>query len=44
MASGLDLPLARQVADQLMAHDALGAHVRDELGISEIQRERWPWH
>lgn len=33
---GLDLILARQVADQLMAHDALDAHARDELGISEL--------
>ena len=33
---GLDLNLARQVADQLMAHDALDAHARDELGISEL--------
>ena len=33
---GLDLPLARQVAAQMMAHDALGAHTRDELGISDI--------
>jgi VIT1/CCC1 family predicted Fe2+/Mn2+ transporter len=32
---GLDPTLARQVADQLMAHDALAAHARDELGISE---------
>jgi VIT1/CCC1 family predicted Fe2+/Mn2+ transporter len=32
---GLDPALARQVADQLMAHDALGAHMRDELGISQ---------
>jgi vacuolar iron transporter family protein len=31
---GLDAALAKQVADQLMAHDALGAHARDELGIS----------
>lgn len=31
---GLDATLARQVAEQLMAHDALGAHARDELGIS----------
>jgi VIT1/CCC1 family predicted Fe2+/Mn2+ transporter len=31
---GLDATLARQVADQLMAHDALGAHARDELGLS----------
>ena len=37
---GLDLDLARQVADQLMAHDALGAHARDELGIIEMQRAR----
>ncbi len=33
---GLEPALARQVADQLMAHDALGAHARDELGISEV--------
>ncbi|MHB8968892.1 MAG: VIT1/CCC1 transporter family protein [Pirellulaceae bacterium] len=32
---GLDAALAKQVADQLMAHDALAAHARDELGISE---------
>lgn len=32
---GLDKSLAKQVAVQLMAKDALGAHVRDELGISE---------
>jgi vacuolar iron transporter family protein len=32
---GLDPALAKQVADQLMAHDAIGAHARDELGISE---------
>ncbi len=31
---GLDAALAQQVAEQLMAHDALGAHARDELGIS----------
>ncbi|MDR3719310.1 MAG: VIT family protein [Bryobacteraceae bacterium] len=31
---GLDPALARQVAEQLMVHDALGAHARDELGIS----------
>jgi len=31
---GLDVDLARQVADQLMAKDALGAHARDELGIT----------
>lgn len=40
VSRGLDKALARQVADQLMAHDALGAHARDELGISEIQRAR----
>jgi VIT1/CCC1 family predicted Fe2+/Mn2+ transporter len=33
---GLDADLALKVADQLMAKDALGAHARDELGISEI--------
>ena len=32
---GLDPSLAKQVAEQLMTHDALGAHARDELGISE---------
>ncbi|WP_341904300.1 VIT family protein [Polaromonas sp. YR568] len=32
---GLEPALAQQVATQLMAHDALGAHARDELGISE---------
>ncbi|MCA9421658.1 MAG: VIT family protein [Nitrospira sp.] len=37
---GLDPPLAKQVAGQLMAHDALGAHARDELGISENLRAR----
>ncbi len=31
---GLDPALAQQVAEQLMAHDVLGAHARDELGIS----------
>ena len=36
VARGLDRDLARRVAEQLMAHDALGAHGRDELGISEI--------
>jgi len=36
VARGLDAALAQQVADQLMAHDALGAHARDELGISEF--------
>jgi VIT1/CCC1 family predicted Fe2+/Mn2+ transporter len=32
---GLDAVLAKQVAEKLMAHDALGAHARDEIGISE---------
>ena len=37
---GLDLSLASSVASQLMQHDALGAHARDELGISEILAAR----
>jgi VIT1/CCC1 family predicted Fe2+/Mn2+ transporter len=37
---GLEPALARQVAEQLMAHDALGAHARDELGISQILTAR----
>ena len=37
---GLDAALAKQVADQLMAHDALAAHARDELGISETLSAR----
>ena len=37
---GLEPSLAKQVAEQLMAHDALGAHARDELGISETLRAR----
>ena len=37
---GIDSELAIQVAEQLMAHDALGAHARDELGISEILTAR----
>jgi vacuolar iron transporter family protein len=37
---GLDPALAKQVAAQLMAHDALGAHARDELGISETGSAR----
>jgi len=40
VSRGLDPLLARQVADQLMEHDALGAHARDELGITEIKRAR----
>ena len=37
---GLSPALARQVAEQLMAHDAFGAHVRDELGISDALSAR----
>ncbi|WP_372966084.1 VIT family protein [Marinobacter sp.] len=37
---GLDPSLAAKVATQLMEHDALGAHARDELGISEISTAR----
>lgn len=37
---GLEPDLAQQVAAQLMAHDALGAHARDELGISETLSAR----
>lgn len=40
VARGLDSSLATLVAEQLMAHDALGAHARDELGISETLRAR----
>lgn len=36
VARGLDFNLAQPVAEQLMAKDALGAHARDELGISEV--------
>lgn len=37
---GLEPALAAQVAEQLMAHDALGAHARDELGISSMSTAR----
>ncbi|MDF2980762.1 MAG: hypothetical protein K0Q69_534 [Devosia sp.] len=40
MARGLDETLAAQVATQLMASDALGAHARDELGLSEVSTAR----
>lgn len=36
VSRGVESSLARQVADQLMAHDALAAHARDELGISDL--------
>ncbi len=39
-ARGLEPAIAKQVAEQLMAHDALGAHARDELGISEALSAR----
>lgn len=39
-AHGLTRTLAEQVADQLMAHDALSAHAREELGIVELHRAR----
>jgi len=37
---GLNPALADQVAGELMAHDALGAHARDELGMHEVTRAR----
>ncbi|MBC7690936.1 MAG: VIT1/CCC1 transporter family protein [Methylotenera sp.] len=37
---GLTVELAIQVAEQLMAHDALGSHARDELGINHVTRAR----
>jgi VIT1/CCC1 family predicted Fe2+/Mn2+ transporter len=40
VARGLDPSLAKQVAQQLMAYDALGAHARDELGISKTVTAR----
>lgn len=40
VARGLDPSLAKQVAQQLMAHDALGAHARDELGTSSTLSAR----
>lgn len=39
-ARGVEPQLALKVADQLMARDALGAHARDELGISEVSSAR----
>lgn len=40
VARGLDPSLAKQVAQQLMAHDALEAHARDELGITTTNKPR----
>ncbi|TFH47308.1 MAG: VIT family protein [Lysobacterales bacterium] len=37
---GLDASLANQVAQQLMQHDSLGAHARDELGLAEVHSAR----
>jgi VIT1/CCC1 family predicted Fe2+/Mn2+ transporter len=37
---GLEPELASKVAEQLMAHDAIGSHARDELGITEAQSAR----
>ena len=37
---GLEPPLAKQVAEQLMEHDALAAHARDELGLSDQSAAR----
>lgn len=37
---GLPLALARQVAEAMSVHDALGAHARDELGLTEVMRAR----
>jgi VIT1/CCC1 family predicted Fe2+/Mn2+ transporter len=37
---GVERSLALEVADQMMAHDALGAHARDELGISDVSTAR----
>jgi len=39
-ARGLDAELADRVAEQLMVHDALGAHARDELGITDMHSAR----
>lgn len=39
-ARGVETLLAKQVAEQLMVHDALGAHARDEIGISESSNAR----
>ena len=40
IARGLTSELSNQVADQLMAHDALGSHARDEIGITEGGKAR----
>lgn len=40
VARGVEAGLAREVAEQLMAHDALAAHARDELGMSDASQAR----
>jgi len=40
VARGLERPLAKEVARQMMNHDALGAHARDELGITDLSQAR----
>lgn len=40
VSRGLDPGLARRVAEQLTAHDALGTHLRDELGMSDVSTAR----
>ena len=40
VSRGLDPALAKQVADQLMVHDAIGAHARDELGMFDTLSAR----
>jgi VIT1/CCC1 family predicted Fe2+/Mn2+ transporter len=40
VARGVDRETARTVATQMMAHDALGAHARDELHITEMTTAR----
>jgi VIT1/CCC1 family predicted Fe2+/Mn2+ transporter len=40
MSRGVNQKLAKDVADELMAHDALGAHARDELGITNFSTAR----
>lgn len=40
ISRGLTPDLAQQVADQLMSHDALAAHARDELGLTETHQAR----
>ena len=41
MERGLPLALARQVAEAMSVHDALGAHARDELGLTALRMLFW---